>query len=78
IQPVSLVPSRRRGPRRREGTKDTGWMILDFGDVVFHGFVAEQREFYNLERLWADAPQVEFTDAGAPPEALAHVEASGE
>lgn len=67
-----------RGPRRREGTKDTGWMILDFGDVVFHGFVAEQREFYNLERLWADAPQVEFTDAGAPPEALAHVEASGE
>lgn len=67
-----------RGPKRREGTRDTGWMILDFGDVVFHGFVAEQREFYSLERLWADAPDVEFTDAGLPGGELAKAEASGE
>jgi ribosome-associated protein len=52
----------RRGPRRREGTKDTGWMILDYGDVVVHGFTGEQREFYDLERLWADAPQLPFED----------------
>lgn len=51
-----------RGPKRREGAKDTGWMILDFGDVMFHGFTTEQREFYDLERLWSDAPVVEFVD----------------
>ena len=67
-----------RGPKRREGTKDTGWMILDFGDVVFHGFVAEQREFYSLERLWADAPDVEFVDAALPDAELANAEAAGE
>lgn len=67
-----------RGPKRREGTKDTGWMILDFGDMVFHGFVAEQREFYNLERLWADAPELEFVDAGLTSGGLAAAEASGE
>lgn len=67
-----------RGPKRREGTKDTGWMILDFGDVVFHGFVTEQREFYSLERLWADAPDVAFVDAGLPDAELANAEAAGE
>ena len=48
-----------RKPRRREGTKDTGWVLLDYGDVVVHAFTAEQREYYGLERLWSDAPTVE-------------------
>jgi ribosome-associated protein len=57
-----------RAPRRREGTKDTGWMLLDYGDVVVHAFTAEQRAYYDLERLWSDAPVVEFS---APVEATA-------
>ena len=33
-----------RKPRRREGTTDTGWMLLDYGDVIVHAFTAEQLE----------------------------------
>ena len=54
-----------RKPLRREGTKDTGWMLLDFGDVVVHAFTDEQRAYYGLERLWSDAPLVPF-DEPAP------------
>ena len=57
-----------RRPLRREGTKDTGWMLLDYGDVVVHAFTTEQRDFYNLERLWSDAPVVELpAEITAPP-----------
>lgn len=54
-----------RAPRRREGERATGWMLLDYGDVVVHAFTEEQRAFYGLERLWSDAPRVPFTDAAA-------------
>lgn len=56
-----------RRPRRREGTKDTGWMLLDYGDVVVHAFTEEQREFYGLERLWADAPNLPFDEFASTP-----------
>ncbi|MPZ74646.1 MAG: ribosome silencing factor [Nitriliruptorales bacterium] len=52
-----------RKPRRREGTTDTGWMLLDYGDVVVHAFTTEQREYYGLERLWRDAPVLAFDSA---------------
>ena len=42
----------------REGRPEGGWMLLDFGSVVGHVFSPEAREFYKLERLWADAPRV--------------------
>lgn len=45
-----------RRPERREGTKETGWMVLDYGDVIVHAFTSEQRDHYDLERLWSDAP----------------------
>ena len=45
-------------PLHREGRPDGGWMLLDFGSVVGHVFSPEARQFYNLERLWADAPRV--------------------
>lgn len=40
----------------RDGGKVSGWIALDFGDVIVHIFKDEEREFYDLERLWADAP----------------------
>lgn len=54
-----------RAPRRREGQRDTGWMLLDYGDIVVHAFTEEQRRFYDLERLWSDAPVVPFDAATA-------------
>ena len=46
-----------RRPLRREGTPSAGWVLLDYGDLVCHLFSAEQRDYYALERLWADVPR---------------------
>ena len=43
---------------RREGTPASGWVLLDFSDVIIHVFSPEEREFYDLEHLWQRAPQV--------------------
>ena len=40
-------------------------MLLDFGDVIVHVQHAEEREYYALERLWKDCPQLPFVDADA-------------
>jgi ribosome-associated protein len=53
-------------PRRREGQPETGWMLLDYGVVVVHAFTVEQRGFYDLERLWADAPTSVYSDVPVP------------
>jgi len=54
-----------RKPLRREGTPASGWVLLDYGDLVCHLFSAEQRDFYSLERLWADVPRRDVL-TGAP------------
>lgn len=41
-----------------EGLGEASWVLLDMGDVIVHVFDAEHRDFYQLERLWADAPRV--------------------
>ncbi len=45
-------------PRHNEGSAQSGWLLLDYGDVVVHVFLEETRGFYALERLWGDAPLV--------------------
>jgi ribosome-associated protein len=47
-------------PVGREGLAEATWVLLDFGDVVVHVFQPTEREFYRLETLWKDAPQVEL------------------
>ena len=46
----------------REGHRGNSWELLDFGSIVVHVFTEEARKFYDLERLWADAEQVDLKD----------------
>ena len=43
---------------RHEGTEDSGWVLLDFSQVIVHVFVPSQREYYDLEQLWDKATPV--------------------
>ncbi len=52
-----LVAAGAKNPRI-EGSAETGWVLLDFGDVIVHLFSPEQREFYRLERLWKQAQPI--------------------
>ena len=45
-------------PLHAEGTPDSGWILLDYGDVLMHVFLEDTRAYYALERLWGDAPSV--------------------
>lgn len=49
-------------PLRVEGLGDSQWILLDYGDIVVHVFLDETREYYDLERLWSDAPRVAWED----------------
>ena len=53
-------------PLSVEGLDDASWVLLDYGDVIVHVFHTETRAYYDLERLWSDARQVDWS--GRSPE----------
>ena len=50
----------------REGHRGNAWELLDYGSLVVHVFTEEAREFYNLERLWADAENIDLSNILLP------------
>lgn len=58
----SVLRAQGMKPVRREGQREGRWVLLDFVDFVAHVFHQEERDYYGLERLWSDAPLVEWED----------------
>ncbi|MCI5168305.1 MAG: ribosome silencing factor [Candidatus Electrothrix sp. GM3_4] len=56
--------SKRVTSTHSEGLKEGMWVLLDFGDIMAHIFYKDQREFYDLEGLWHDAPRVDLKKLG--------------
>ena len=54
------MKSRARKPPATEGYEQSSWILQDWGDIVLHTFLAEARELYDLEGLWADAKRVDW------------------
>lgn len=53
------------GPVRVEGVREGMWVLLDFGAFVVHVFHTDSRRFYDLERLWSEAPRFHWVETGA-------------
>jgi len=60
-----LLEQHKVKPFRREGEREGRWILLDYVDFVVHVFGPEERDYYDLERLWADAPRVPYHENGA-------------
>jgi ribosome-associated protein len=63
---VALKASDGEGPRAVEGLDDATWVLMDYGDVIVHVFFSETRDYYDLDRLWADAPVVDWEPVARP------------
>jgi ribosome-associated protein len=50
-------------PLHAEGVAESGWILLDYGDVLMHVFLEDTRAYYALERLWGDAPALPLDSA---------------
>lgn len=58
------LAKRKLRPSGTEGRKTGSWVLLDFGDVIAHVFEEETRGFYELEKLWLDAPKIPVPKEG--------------
>jgi ribosome-associated protein len=58
----------RERPLYRDGSYDSQWMILDYGNVMVHILAPEKRDYYALEELWGDAPELALTEEAPVPE----------
>ena len=50
-------------PLRTEGKRDGNWILQDYGEIIVHVFLPQEREFYNLEAFWGHAERIEFQPA---------------
>lgn len=53
-------------PRSVEGAAARRWVLMDYADLVVHVFHADERDFYRIERLYADAPRVDWSEGSGP------------
>jgi ribosome-associated protein len=65
-QVIAIADSVRSGLKKYgkaldiEGAKEGKWVVIDYGDVIFHAFITDLRHYYNLDELWGQAPLVEI------------------
>jgi ribosome-associated protein len=52
-------------PAHVDGMQANGWLVLDYGNVIVHAMLADVRRYYDVERLWGDAPRTEWSEAAA-------------
>lgn len=64
-----LLEKHRVKPYRREGEREGTWILLDYVDFVVHVFRKEERDYYELERLWSDAEKIPFEEESIEPAA---------
>jgi ribosome-associated protein len=64
-----------RSPLSIEGRDDFGWVLMDYGEFIVHVFLEDRREYYDLERLWADAPRIDWSGSGSSVEPAGEEEA---
>ncbi len=60
-----LLKEAGRAPLRDEGRSEAEWVLLDYGDVMVHIFQKAARDYYDLQRLWRDAPLIEWEPAAS-------------
>ena len=65
-QVKAIVDNIRKGtsfkPRHLEGYENKKWVLLDYFDIIVHVFDENERDYYSIEQIWADAPKNEFND----------------
>ena len=62
----AVLEAKGENPLHREGYRSGGWVLIDFGCVVVHLFMDEARQFYNLERLWSNAEEIDISSIVTP------------